>query len=189
MQLILASNSPRRRQLLKEKGIKFNVIVGDFKEESFSSNPVETATTFARGKAKDVFSSLVNTAGFVVLGADTVVYHDGKILGKPKTKSDARNMLKSLSGKTHTVITGYSFIYDNKEIIGYSQSKVKFKHLTDKIINDYIQSGLYKGKAGSYGIQDDFPLVESYNGSYENIIGLPIDNVVKILKQIEMECK
>ena len=110
-----------------------------------------------------------------------------KILGKAKSKQQAIQMLKSLSGKTHSVITAYALITNKQTFTGYSESKVKFNDLTDSVINEYISSGLYEGKAGSYGIQDGYPLVESFSGSYENVVGLPVDEIVEILRKIERE--
>ena len=91
-------------------------------------------------------------------------------------------MLKKLSGKTHTVVTGYCIISKDSKIIGNDQTKVTFNNLSDELIDEYISSGLYKGKAGSYGIQDGFPLVERYEGSLSNVIGLPTEKIVPIIK-------
>ena len=182
MQLILASNSPRRKEILQKYGVRFKVKIGDYKETIFSNEPIETAITFALGKAQSVYNALKEKNDIVVLGADTVVYHDGKILGKAHSEEQARKMLKSLSGKTHTVVTGYALVGKEKVVKGYSVSDVKFNVLTEKVINSYIDSGLYKGKAGSYGIQDGYNLVESYSGSYENIVGLPIEDIIKEIK-------
>ena len=185
MEVILASNSPRRKELLENRGIKFRVIVSNYNEISFTDDPIETANSFALGKAKEVFERLSVKDGVVVLGADTVVYHEGKIMGKAKSQEQAIEMLKSLSDKTHSVFTGYALITEKKTITGYSESKVKFNKLDEDTINSYVNSGLYKGKAGSYGIQDGYPLVESFKGSYENIVGLPVDEIVEILVNLK----
>ena len=184
MNLILASNSPRRKDLLSSEGIKFSIISSDYEENAFSLNPEITATTFAEGKAKSVFESLSDKENALVLGADTVVYLDGEILGKANSEKEAFDILKRLSGKTHRVITGYCLISDTQKIIGKVVSEVTFNDLTDQQISDYIASGLYKGKAGSYGIQDNFPLIKSYTGSLNNIIGLPTEEVVQIIKKM-----
>ena len=105
MKLILASNSPRRKQLLEDAGYKFDIIVGDYEEKAFTFDPYITAKTFALGKARATFSML-NDKKALVLGADTVVYYNGKILGKAKTEEDALKTLSELSGKMHKVITG-----------------------------------------------------------------------------------
>ena len=119
----------------------------------------------------------------MVLGADTVVYN-GSILGKGKDAQDAKNMLKTLSNKTHTVITGYALISAQKETVSSVKTDVTFNNLTDKLIDEYVASGLYKGKAGCYGIQDPFPLVARYNGSLSNVIGLPEEEIFPLLKEL-----
>ena len=182
MELILASNSPRRKELLKTAGFEFLIKQSDYEENSFCLDPIETALTFALGKAKAVFNSLLDKDK-VVLGADTVVYLNGKILGKPKSIDDAVNTLKSLSGKTHTVVTGYAIITKDKTVCDYCKTLVTFNNLSEETIKKYIDSGLYKGKAGSYGIQDGFNLVEKHEGSLSNVIGLPIEKVAPILKE------
>ena len=185
MRLILASNSPRRKEILEKAGFSFNVVSSDYDEQLFSDNPYRTATTFALNKAKSVFNELDNKEENIVIGSDTVVYFNGKILGKPKNEIDAINMLKSLSNNKHTVITGFAIITENKTIIDFDESEVYFSDLTDEQIKAYINSGLYKGKAGAYGIQDkDFNLVKEYKGSLTNIIGLPIEKVQEALNQI-----
>lgn len=183
MQLILASNSPRRRQLLKELGFEFTVLSSGYEEKSFSDDPIQTAITFAYGKAEDVFSSLSDKSGSVVLGADTVVYSEKKILGKPKSDNEAFMMIKSLSNKTHVVITGYAVITASEVFVGYDSTEVTFLNVSDESILEYVKSGLYKGKAGGYGIQDPYPLVKKHVGSLNNVIGLPTERIAPILKQ------
>ena len=183
MKLILASNSPRRKEILEKGGFDFEIINSDYDESAFSTNPVLTAETFAFGKAKSVFDKLPNQDGFVVLGADTVVYN-GLILGKGKSDDDAKTMLKTLSGKTHQVITGYALVYNGGQIISHVKTDVTFNNLSDQLINEYVASGLYKGKAGCYGIQDGYPLVKSYEGSLSNVIGLPEEAVFPLLKNL-----
>lgn len=183
MKLILASNSPRRKEILKNGGFSFEIINSDYEETSFSISPVLTAETFALGKAKSVFDKLPNKTDYAVLGADTVVFN-GVILGKGKSDEDAKNMLKSLSGKTHEVITGYAILYGNSKIVGHDKTTVTFNELSDDLIDEYIASGLYKGKAGCYGIQDAFPLVKSYDGSLSNVIGLPEETIFPILNKL-----
>ena len=183
MKLILASNSPRRREILLNGGFSFEVISSDYEENSFSNDPVLTAQTFAYGKAKAVFDNLKSKDDYLVLGADTVVYN-GSILGKGKDEQDAKNMLKTLSNKTHTVITGYALVCENKQIVSSVKTQVTFNDLTDELIDEYVSSGLYKGKAGCYGIQDPFPLVARYDGSLSNVIGLPEEEIFPLLKNL-----
>ena len=184
MKIILASNSPRRKELLKNEGFDFEIVVSDYEEEAFSLDPVKTAVTFSIGKAKSVFDSLVDKDNTVVLGSDTVVFLNGEILGKPKDEGEAREMLKDLSGKTHSVVSGYALVSSGGIVSGYDKTQVTFNDLTDKMIDEYIESGLYKGKAGSYGIQDGYNLVKSYVGSLNNVIGLPTEKITPLLKEL-----
>jgi len=183
MELILASNSPRRSELLTKAGCSFRVIASDYEEKFFSLDPVITAETFAFNKANSVFNK-IRSNDVLVLGADTVVFLDGKILGKSQSEDEAKKMLKLLSDKEHSVTTGYVLISKDNLVKGSVTTKVKFNKLTDEMIEDYIKSGLYKGKAGSYGIQDGYQLVKEYKGSLSNVIGLPIETVVPIIKKI-----
>lgn len=183
MKLILASASPRRKEILKNAGYDFEIITSDYEEKSFSANPYTTALTFAYEKAKEVFNKLEDK-NCVVLGADTVVYLKGQILGKPLDRKDAKRILQNLSGRKHKVITGYAIISKGKTIVGYDKSTVIFNKLTENQIESYLDSNLYVGKAGAYGIQDgDFNFVKKYKGSMNNIIGLPIEKINKKLKK------
>ena len=181
MELILASNSPRRKELLEKGGYKFTVIKSDFEELLSTNDPVETAVAFSKGKAKDVYFRLKETTGKVVLGSDTVVYLNGQILGKPCCEDQARQTLKALSGRTHSVITGFCVICNDKVYSDYDETFVTFNELTENVIDNYIASGLYVGKAGSYGIQDGHPLVEKISGSLNNVIGLPTEKVFPLI--------
>lgn len=181
MELILASSSPRRKQLLSEYGFNFTVVTSDYSETAVFDSPEKTVETFAFGKAKDVFN---NTKGNrAVLGADTIVVMDGKILGKPKDKADAIKTLKELSGKTHSVLTGYALISEDKTLVGHVKTEVTFNPLSSELISEYVDTGLPLDKAGSYGIQDGFPLVEKFDGSFYNVVGLPIDIIEKTIKE------
>lgn len=180
--LILASNSPRRKFIMQNAGYKFDIVVSEFAERT-SSDPVETAVNNAEGKALDVWNRLGDEKA-AVLGADTVVFLEKRILGKPADAQDAKKMLRELSGKTHRVITAYAVAWAGGLKSGYSVSEVTFKGLSDKLIEDYVASGLPLDKAGAYGIQDGFPLVDTYTGSIDNIIGLPLSDVRKLLDGI-----
>jgi septum formation protein len=120
-----------------------------------------------------------------VLGCDTIVVLNNKIYGKPKDKNDAFNTLRLLSGKTHSVISGVCIITPNKTVQYYVESFVTFKELSDKDILDYIETGEPMDKAGSYAIQGiGAKLIDHYTGSFENIVGLPIDEVTKTLNEV-----
>jgi septum formation protein len=181
MELILASSSPRRKQLLLDYGYDFTVVSSNYSENEFSGSPRQTAELFAFEKAKDVFNR--TNGERLVLGADTIVVLDDKILGKPLDKIDAFKMLKELSGKTHSVITGYSLISETRTVTGSDQTKVTFNELSDELIHEYIETGLPLDKAGSYGIQDGFSLVKSFDGSFETVMGLPIELVDRLIKE------
>lgn len=184
MKLILASNSPRRREILNKIGVEYSVIPSKFDERQYGQLKKERAKFFALSKAKDVYNSLDNKKDMLVLGADTIVCFEDEILEKPKDRQEAFNMLKKLSSNTHYVITGYALIGERIEICGEEVSKVTFNQLTDEYINEYIEKANPLDKAGSYGIQDGFNLVKEYEGSFDNIVGLPSEKISNLLKKI-----
>ena len=186
MQLILASASPRRKDILDEYGYSFKVVTADYEEKVFTTDPEETVKAFALGKATAVYQTLnkEEKATSVILGADTVVSLGGKILGKPKDEKDAVETLKNLSGKTHAVYTGYAIVTATGIINKAFKTEVKFNDLSDKLINDYVATGKPWDKAGAYGIQDGYPLAKKVVGSLYNVIGLPIEEIDKHLKAI-----
>lgn len=181
MKIVLASNSPRRKQLLEEAGLTFSVVPSNFEEgKNDGLSPKKYCQNLAEGKAKSVYDGSQN----VVIGADTIVLLDGEILGKPHDKNDATYMLTKLSGKKHSVITGYCVIKNGKIYSGYEETIVEFNELSPKTISDYVESGLPLDKAGAYGIQDGFNLVKKISGSYDNVVGLPVNKILKILKGV-----
>ena len=182
MKLILASNSPRRKDILTKNGYDFAVVPSTFDEIGQKETPKQTVEYYAHSKAQDVFEK-VKTDDVVVLGADTIVCLDGEILGKPKDKTDAVKMLKTLSGKTHKVITGFTIISKQKKIVDSVTTLVTFNVLSDDLINKYVATGSPLDKAGSYGIQDGFNLVKQYKGSLNNVIGLPIEDIKEKLDE------
>ncbi len=184
MELILASNSPRRKEILTKMGYSFTVIPSLFDEGKVKEEGKTTAETLAYFKAEEVFSRLENKEEVVVLGADTIVFFDGKILGKPKDREDAFNMIRALSGKVHEVITGYAVITKDKIYRGKVISEVVFNHFTDEFINEYLDNAKPFDKAGSYGIQDGYNLVSKLTGSFDNVVGLPSEKIAEILKEI-----
>jgi septum formation protein len=177
MNLILASNSPRRKQLLTEYGFNFTVKPSGYEEKSLNFNPEQTVKAFALGKALDVFNGLSSedkqTA--VVLGADTVVCLNDKILGKPKTEKEALDMLKALSGREHSVLTGYCLITAKETVCQVEKTAVIFNELSNELIEGYVATGKPMDKAGAYGIQDGYDLVKEFKGSYNNVVGLPVE--------------
>lgn len=178
--LILASGSPRRKEILAREGYSFDIIKSE-KEDPFDKNcsPEKFSVRCAFSKAMDVYSRADKTC--VVLGADTVVSIDGVLLGKPKDREEAEKMLRTLSGREHVVTTGYAIFTEGFSETGSVTTKVLFENLSDETINAYLGSGLWQGKAGAYGIQDGFPLVKSYEGDYDNVVGLPIAEIGRTL--------
>ena len=182
---ILASGSPRRKQLLNQIGLKFTVIPSDVDEDFTLDLPPEAFTEhWAREKAKSVAKIHPDS---LIVGADTIVVLDGNILGKPKDKKDSFNMLQSLSGKTHEVITGVSFISLEQELDHTFNERtfVSFNTLSDRDINSYIDIYNPLDKAGSYGIQDWFSVhIHRVEGCYYNVMGLPLSSFYSYFKSV-----
>jgi septum formation protein len=180
--LILASKSPRRKHLLEQAGLKFSIIPSDFDESSVAmSDPASYVRTLAEFKALDISQKHADSW---VIGADTIVLIDSHILGKPGSKDEAREMLKRLSGKSHQVLTGYCICCrGKKELFSETvKTKVYFKKLRLEEIDWYIETGEPLDKAGAYAIQGlgSF-LVRSIDGSYTNVVGLPVCEVIDFL--------
>lgn len=196
-EVILASNSPRRRELLDAAGVKFTVRtpvtpVDESLEPDLAANPEEAAKKLAERKAGAVIQEVLSenyTGMLIVIGADTMVVLDGKIFGKPRSLSDAKHMLRQLSGRTHEVITAVSvwmIAAPAAEDISLGfrtfadTSRVTFRDLTDEEIADYLARGESFDKAGAYAIQGEgAKLVDHYDGSLDTIIGLPAERLIK----------
>ena len=178
MKFILASASPRRSEILKNAGFDFEIIPSQQEEVvDLSLNPQQVAESLALQKAQSVF----NQCKKPTLGADTIVTINGKILGKPKSYENSKELLRLLSGKTHQVITGYAFLTENETIVSSDVSFVTFNDLSNELIESYTSLGLGMDKAGGYGIQDGFDFVKCVEGSVNNVIGLPIEKIEKII--------
>ena len=180
--IILASKSPRRKQLLEEGGFTFEVIVHDT-DENYNDNlsPQQVATYVAAQKAEAM--SRVLREDEIILAADTIVTADGVILEKPKDYGEAFRMLRMLSGKKHEVITGVCLLSKSKKEVFSTVSRVYFAAMSDEEIDYYIQKFQPYDKAGAYGIQEWIGLckIEKIEGSYSNIVGLPMADVYKVL--------
>ena len=183
MDIILKSSSPRRKDLLKEMRYKFEIKVYDV-DETMDNN----LSPFVNVKLLGLKKASVKKEedyGKILIGCDTIVVLNDHIYGKPKDEEDAYNMLKSLSGKMHYVASGLAVIYKDKIFNDVEISKVYFKNLSDKDIYDYIKTGECFGKAGAYAIQGiGKSLVDHYEGSLNNIIGLPTELLSKFLGEI-----
>jgi septum formation protein len=180
--LILASSSPRRKELLENLRLSFEVSSSDV-DESFSNelSPSEVVMELADKKATAVAAHYPNA---FVLGADTIVVLDGEILGKPVDEKEAISMLQKLSGKTHEVFTGVAILSPNEKIRFYERTTVTFWELTETEINMYVSSGEPLDKAGAYGIQQlgSF-LVKEIKGDYFSVVGLPVARTVRELRK------
>lgn len=185
MTIILASASPRRQELLKKITDDFIVDPSSYDESLLKEdNPIKFAITAAMEKAKDV---LIKHPKDIVIGADTIVVLDGKILGKPKDTHDAKETLRSLSGKTHQVITGVVVLngVTGKALFTRAITKVTFNELSDEDIEHYVVNHKVLDKAGSYAIQEiGEKFVSNVKGDMDNVIGLPTEIVRSLLRQI-----
>jgi septum formation protein len=180
--LILASKSPRRKQLLEQAGLSFTIIPSAVDEDRIDiTAPEKLVKTLAEAKAKDVAGGYPESW---VLGADTIVLIDGEILGKPVSTENARQMIRQLNGQTHEVFTGYAIYCDTQKtcISGVEKTEVTFKNLSQQEIEWYIKTEEPFDKAGAYAIQGlgSF-LVKRICGSYSNVVGLPVCEVLEQL--------
>lgn len=185
--LVLASRSPRRRQLLRQIGLNPRVIPCDIPEDfDPAQGPEENARTLARQKAEAV-AAVVDDA--FVLGADTIVVLDGVMLGKPTGPDDAVRMLETLSGRTHTVFTGFALVdrLSGRSCVGAESTEVTFRALPRAEIEEYVAGGSPLDKAGAYGIQDDYGavFVTRIEGCFYNVVGLPLSRVHAALQEMQ----
>lgn len=182
---VLASKSPRRKELLNKIGINAQVIPSNVDEDAYKTLEADKMVMqLSFVKAADVARSFRKNT--LVIGADTCVCLNGKIYGKPESKEDAKSMLKELSGKTHQVYTGYCVIdcSSGKSVSRCAVTDVTFKELTDKEIDDYVATGEPLDKAGAYGIQEKGAMfVEKIDGDYSNVVGLPLCPLYKLFKE------
>lgn len=196
--IVLASNSPRRKELLERVGIAFEVWPSDKEEVVSSVIPKDICTELSRQKALDVASQirtyndahpdLTTEADILVIGADTIVAKDDRILGKPENDAEAKNMLRLLSDNDHCVYTGVTFVFMSREgRVGehtfYEETGVRFYPLDEEDIEEYVSSGDASDKAGAYGIQTAAAsFVRSVEGDFYNVVGLPIARMLQELK-------
>ena len=192
--IILASGSPRRKELLLQIGIVPEIIVSHVEEKITSDVPAEVVMSLAEQKAVDVAKNMPE--GKVILGSDTVVAADGKILGKPKSHEEAYEMIRSLVGRSHQVYTGVCIVKkgaaDGKDTVVsfYDETDVQVSGMTEAEIREYADSEEPMDKAGAYGIQGIFARhITGIEGDYNNVVGLPVASVYHELKPFLMERK
>ena len=171
---ILASSSPRRKQLLKKVVSEFTIIVPDVDERALHLLPKDLAAEESKLKAYAISSLYPNDE---VLACDTIVVLDNEVLGKPGSKEEAFRMLKKQSGKKQIVLSGYTYIGKGKEITRTVATEVYFNELSDELIWQYIEDKKPLDKAGAYGIQDGYPLIHHIEGSFDNVMGLPTEDL------------
>ena len=185
--ICLASSSPRRQQILKEMGLDYVVSHPvRYKEKLSGLDPEALVCHNALGKAKEVAEKYKDS---IIIGCDTIVAFNNEILGKPLTSDNAYVMLMKLRGNYHSVFSGLAVIdmQKNRELIGCDKTEVKFRDLSEKEINDYVESGEPLDKAGAYGIQEcGGAFVESVKGSFSNVVGLPKELLTKFLVELEI---
>lgn len=186
---ILASNSPRRKEILTQAGFQFAVLPSDV-DESFSTDipPQQVPVMLAERKAQALIESCGNS---LVLAADTVVILENEILNKPADKQDALGMLQKLSGKTHEVVTGIALASPNGLVTASDSAWVRFRELADWEMEWYVRGGASLDKAGAYGVQDFIGMagIEKLDGSFYTVMGLPIFQVYQLLKPYILESK
>lgn len=182
MQLILASSSARRRELMELMGYDFTVIAANADEDIALCEPGEYVKKLALMKAREVF---LNHLDACVIGSDTIVWLDGEIIGKPNGEADALRILKKLAGRTHKVYTGVAVLAGGSENVFYDQTDVTFNDLTEAELLSYITTGEPLDKAGAYGIQGPGSfLVSRVEGCYFTVMGLPNPKVYRALAEV-----
>ena len=190
LRYILASGSPRRKEILAAMGTEYEVKVADVLVVTDKTAPEEMVMELSGLKAGAVADELDRSTDTIVIGADTLVWHEGRALGKPADEEEAFRMIKSLGGKSHSVYTGVTLIafFSGERItdVFYDRSIVKVKEMTDEEIREYIASGEPMDKAGAYAIQGIFSkYIEGFEGSYDNVVGLPSELLKIHLKEIK----
>lgn len=182
--LILASGSPRRAELLRQAGYQFDVVIPPMVEPDENSphvDPAAHAESLAYFKACSIGPQSVGTT---ILAADTIAFVDGKIIGKPADRDDARRIIRALSGTTHRVITGVALIDEKRRLIQHDASIVGVRALPESAIESYLDTGLWQGKAGAYGVQEKAdPFVERLDGSFTNVVGLPMEMLAHLFER------
>ena len=188
MKYILASASPRRKEILESVGLKFEIIVADADETSDTRDPVSLTKELAAKKGLAVMEGLLSDGRYdadtVIISADTVVVLDGEILGKPRDRADAERMLRMLSGRTHEVVSGVALTYGGKTLTDASVTKVTFDTLDEEFLARYLDSAEPYDKAGAYAVQGVASVVVSkLEGCYFGVVGLPINCLVNLAKK------
>jgi len=188
MRYILASASPRRKEILESVGLDFEIIVADADERSETREPIALTKELASLKGRAVMDRLIQEVGYdgetVIISADTVVVCDGEILGKPHSRDDAERMLRMLSGRTHEVVSGVALTYGTKTVTDASVTRVTFDAIDEAFLNRYLDTKEPYDKAGAYAVQGVASvIVNKLEGCYFGVVGLPINCLVNLAKK------
>lgn len=189
MRYILASASPRRREILTDMGLEFSVVTADTDERGELSDPAELAEELAVGKGRAVADRLLGEGALsnedIIISADTIVVLGGEILGKPKDREDARRMIKALSGRAHTVISGVALTKGGESFSAHSSTTVYFDELSECEIERYLDTKEPYDKAGAYGIQGRASAwISRIEGCYFGVVGLPVNTLDRLHRQV-----
>ena len=187
MKVILASRSPRRREILAGLGVRFEIVSADTDESSSIQDPSELVRELALRKGRATRALLqregISLENTLIIAADTVVASDGVVLGKPKDEEDAVSMLSRLSGRAHKVISGVALLTADREVAAAEETAVHFGVISDEEIHRYVASGEPMDKAGAYAVQDHASVwVERIEGDYFNVVGLPVYRLERLLR-------
>ena len=179
--VVLASASPRRKELLLQAGIRAEILPSHKEERSRAKTPAALVKALSAGKAEDIAAGQPD--GTIVIGSDTVVVRDGEILGKPKDPADCKRMLSALSGRMHKVVTGVAIFWDGRSASFSDETQVQFYPLSDAEIDAYAATGEPYDKAGAYGIQGRGALLAAgIHGDFYNVVGLPVARLARQLR-------
>lgn len=185
MKIILASASPRRRELLAQIGLDFQVLVSEVEEKVNTDIPYLVVEQLSAQKAQAVAQKLEKEEPALVIGADTIVACDGQILGKPRDKEEAVQMLRKLNGRSHQVYTGVTLIFGDKIKTFYEATEVEFYPMTEEEIGAYVETPDPLDKAGAYGIQGFCArYIKGITGDYNNVVGLPVGRLYQEMKRL-----
>jgi septum formation protein len=184
MRVILASKSPRRKEILENLGLKFDIVVADAVEVCDETDPQARVAALAAIKGRAVLDTLVDREDTLIIASDTLVYASGEFLGKPRSRLDAERMMRLLSGKAHSVVSGLYLWCGGREYTSAAETKVIFDEMTDAEIESYISTDEPYDKAGGYAVQGLASLyVSGLEGDYFNVVGLPVNLLYKSLKR------
>ncbi len=187
MKIVLASKSPRRKEILENLGFEFEILTADTDESSNETDPRALTCDLAERKGRDV-AGLISERDTLIISSDTVVWCDGKILGKPHSADEAEEMLRLLSGRKHTVTSGLSLSLNGKTVTDSEDTEVYFVDLSEEFIKKYVASGEPMDKAGSYAVQGVASMyIEKIDGCYFNVVGLPVRLLCKLLEEFGLD--